>query len=242
MTDINTPNILLKDDKNQLRLINYLNEFITDDRKCIIENCLDRRTRHICVVLEDIFQSQNASAVLRTCDCTGVQNVHIIENKNQYNINPDVVLGSSQWLTINRYNQFSNNSTAAIQELKQQGYRIVATTPHTKDVNLDAFDVAKGKIALFFGTELEGLSPNVIDNADEFVKIPMQGFTESFNISVSAGILLYNLTQSIRNSDVDWKLNPFEKNELHIEWLLKTIKRSDLILQRFLEENKISFL
>ena len=167
-------------------IIVFLQEFITENRLATFEKVLDNRTRYITVSLEDIYQSQNASAVLRTSDCFGIQDIHVIENKNKYNINPDVALGSSQWLNITKYNQEENNTLQAIQKLKEKGYRIVATTPHTDDVDLDSFDLTKGKIALFFGTELKGLSDLMIENADEYLKIPMYGFTESYNISVSA--------------------------------------------------------
>ncbi len=77
-------------------LLNYLSQFLTEKRRSLFTKVLDSRTRHLTVVIEDIYQSQNASAVLRTCDLTGVQDLHIIENKNIYDINPDVALGSSK--------------------------------------------------------------------------------------------------------------------------------------------------
>ncbi|OFX59184.1 MAG: RNA methyltransferase, partial [Bacteroidetes bacterium GWA2_30_7] len=175
-------------------LFEFLAGFVTDRRKKIICDNIKERTRYITVVLEDIFQPQNASAVLRTCDCFGIQDVHIIENQNKYNINPDVVLGATQWLTIKNYNKNENNTLEALNNLKKNNYRIIATTLSENNVSLNDFQLNKGKIALFFGTELTGLSSEVINNADEFLKIPMYGFTESFNISVSAGIILHDLS------------------------------------------------
>ena len=138
-------------------LIEYLSSVITEERYVQIQKVLQNRTRYLTVVLEDIYQSQNASAVLRTCDCFGIQDVHIIENKNEYNINPDVVQGASKWLSLSYYNERENNTLDAINKLKADGYRIVATTPHTNDVNLEEFDINSGKIALVFGTELTGI-------------------------------------------------------------------------------------
>ena len=206
-------------------LINYLEQFITQKRLNLFHQILNQRTRYITVVLEDIYQSQNASAVLRTADCFGIQDIHIIENKNEYQINPDVALGSYKWLNLVKYNNQKHNTLEAISDLKKQGYRIVATTPHTKDVNLEDFDVTRGKAALFFGTELNGLSDIMIDNADEYIKIPMVGFTESFNISVSVAIILHHLTSSLRKSEVDWQLSDNEKEKILLEWLKKTIKK-----------------
>ena len=214
-------------------LIEYLSSVITEKRFLQIQDVLHNRTRYLTVVLEDIFQSQNASAVLRTCDCFGIQDVHIIENKNEYNINPDVVQGASKWLSLNYYNERENNTLEVIKKLKADGYRIVATTPHTNDVNLEEFDISAGKTALIFGTELTGISETVTENADEFLKIPMNGFTESFNISVSAAIILHHLVYKLNESDVDWKLSPEETEDMLLNWLRITVKKSQLVEKRY---------
>ncbi len=219
------------------KLINYLSELVMEDRMHVLQKVLDQRTRHLTVVLEDIFQPQNASAVLRTCDCFGVQDVHIIENENEYQINPDVVLGSSKWLTLANYNAEAHNTEIALKQLKSNGYRIVATSPHAPDDSFEEFDITTQKTALVFGTELTGISDVVKQNADEFLKIPMYGFTESFNISVSAALLLQQLMMKLRKSEVNWQLTAEEKDKLLVEWLLKTIKHSDKVLKRFYEEN-----
>ena len=219
-------------------LIKYLSEVITENRLKQLGRVLEHRTRYLTVVLEDIYQSQNASAVLRTCDCFGVQDVHIIENRNEYKINPDVALGASKWLSLNYYNKKENNTFDAIQQLKEQGYRIVATTPHTNDVDLEDFDLSAGKTALVFGTELTGVSDVVMENADEFMKIPMYGFTESFNISVSAAISLHHLIYKLKNSDIAWQLLQDEADEILLSWLRKSIKKSDIIEKRYHENEE----
>lgn len=215
-------------------LIDYLSGFITEQRKENFHQVLNFRTRYITLVLEDIYQSHNASAVLRSSECFGIQDVHIIENRNEYNINPDVTLGSNKWLTICRYNQKENNTEEAITRLRQNGYRIVATTPHhANQVDLDAFDLYPGKCALIFGSELNGISDSVKSLADEFLIVPMFGFTESFNISVSAAIVLYQLTYRLHKSNINWQLKEDEKRELFLDWIKKTIKRPDLLEQEF---------
>jgi tRNA (guanosine-2'-O-)-methyltransferase len=171
-------------------------------------------------------------------DCFGVQDVNIIENYNQYKINPDVTLGSSKWLTISRFNKQQNNTKTAINELKKNNYRIIATTPHTNQTELENFDIHKGKAAIFLGAEKRGISEEVMENADEYLKIPMYGFTESYNISVSAAILLYHISTLLKNSDIPWQLTEKEKDELLLEWLKKSIKRSDLIVNDFLSKTK----
>jgi len=217
-------------------LIKLLESFVTEERKKLLSSVLKERTRYITVVLEDIFQPHNASAVLRTCDCFGIQDVHIIENKNKYNINPDVTMGSDKWLNIKKYNAMSDNSSAAINSLKDTGYRIVATTPSGKNTSLEKFDLTKGKVALFFGTELNGLSDFVLKNADEHLFIPMYGFTESFNVSVSAAIILNYLTFQLRNSSIQWKLTRDESLEVKFNWLKRSVRNSENIVKKYYSE------
>jgi tRNA (guanosine-2'-O-)-methyltransferase len=193
------------------------------------------------VVLEDIFQPQNASAVLRSCDCLGIQNVHVVENRNKFQVDTEVTMGSSKWLTINKHSHIENNSLETIQHLKRKGYRIVATSPHSNDVELPDFDMSKGKIALVFGSELPGISEVIMHEADEFLKIPMYGFTESYNISVSAAIILFHLTEKMRNSQaIDWQLSEDEKVDVMLQWIRNSVKKSKLIEKRFWEEKGMS--
>lgn len=212
-------------------LIHYLSGFVTENRYELFKRNLEQRTRYITVALENLYQSHNASAVLRSCDCFGIQDVHVIENSNTFEVSEEVAMGSTKWLTLSRYNGKTNeeNTLAAIQRLRADGYRIVATTPHTQDVNLEEFDLSKGKIALFFGSELPGLTKTVLDNADEYMKIPMYGFTESFNISVSCAISLHHLSHQMRGSELNWQLSEGEKEDLMLEWLRNTIKSVELI-------------
>lgn len=213
---------------------NYLLNFITEERKNKFFNNLLNRTRYLTIAIEDTFQSHNASAVLRTCECFGIQDIHIIENKNPYKVNDEVAMGSSKWLSINKYSQNENNTLTCIQALKNKGYKIAATTPHKDDVLLHQLPV-DNKIAVIFGTELNGLSETAMQNADFFMKIPMYGFTESFNISVSAGIVIHHLSERIRSSDLPWQLSHEEREILLHEWLLKTISSGEELLQYFLK-------
>jgi tRNA (guanosine-2'-O-)-methyltransferase len=214
------------------KLIDYLFQFITPERKNRFEEIIQYRTRFLTVVLEDIFQSHNISAVLRSCDCFGVQDVHIIENKNQFQINPDIALGASKWLTLHQHNKDENNTLSCIKALKTEGYRIISTSPHKNDVNLEELAITE-KTALLFGTELNGISETAVKYADGFVKIPMVGFTESFNISVSVALCLFNLTDKIRKSNVNWKLSENERSEIMLEWLRNTIQSVDAIEKKY---------
>ena len=214
------------------RLVQYLTTYITEARNSRFNDVISKRMGHLAIVLEDIFQPHNASAVLRSCDCFGIQNVHIIENHNHYAVNPDVALGSSKWVTMHRYNQTDFNTPEAFQSLRSKGYKIVATTPHMNDCNLEDLSIDK-PIALIFGTEKTGLTQWAIDNADAWVKIPMYGFTESFNISVCAALCMYHLSSRIRKEVPNYGLSEEEKRDIYIDWLKASIRKQDLIVKEF---------
>ena len=211
-------------------VISFLSDIVTEKRLERIEEIIARRTRYLTLVLEDIYQSQNASAVLRTCECFGVQDVHIIENFNSYNINPMVVQGSDKWLSIHRYNQSENNSKQAVDRLKSDGYRIIATSLDADSIDLDNLDIETGKCAIVFGNEHQGVSEYLIEQADERVKIPMYGFTQSLNISVSAGIIISQLMQRIKNSVAGWRLTDAEQKTLRLEWLKNSVKNPQMLI------------
>ena len=217
-------------------LINHMSEFVTGERLELFHRVLGERTRYITVLLEDIFQSQNGSAVLRTCDCTGIQDVHIVEERNEYEINPDVSLGSDQWLTLHYYNRGEDNLSDAVAALKKEGYRIVATSPHKEGTSPESFDLEKGKAALLFGTELNGLTEQALELADEFIQIPMVGFTESYNISVSAAVILYSLRKRLEGSELEWRIGEEERNPILLEWLRRSIKMGEQIEKKFRRE------
>jgi len=221
-----------KSKEYSIALRDYLFEFISENKKGLFENIIEDRTKHICVVLENIYQPHNASAVLRSCDLFGVQDIHIIENSNTYTLSEEVAMGSSKWLNLKKYNDSDENTLKCFNKLREQGYKIVATTPHENDVLLDDLDISE-KTALVFGTEMQGLSEVALKDADAYVKIPMYGFTESFNISVSAALSLYHLTEKMRKSDIDWKLTEEEKIDIHIKWAKGVIKKSNLIIEDF---------
>jgi tRNA (guanosine-2'-O-)-methyltransferase len=218
----------------------FLSGFLTENRKQLFEKIIQFRTRHLTVVLEDIYQPHNASAVLRSADLTGIQDIHIIENKNRYHVNPQVAMGSSKWLNLIRYNEKDDNTLTAYKALREKGYKIVAATPHSHGKTLDEMSLDH-KLALVFGTELKGLTQQAIDQADEYLWIPMYGFTESYNISVSAALTLFTLTEKLRKSDIPWQLAETEKQEILLEWTRRTVARSDVFEREFYQrKNKTS--
>lgn len=220
-------------------LVQYLGQFLTDHRRSLINNVMDQRTRHISVLLENIYQPHNASAVLRSSDCFGVQDVHIIEEINEYRVNPDIALGAWKWLSLHRYNEpATNNTVSSLTALKKQGYKILATTLRPESRSLLDVDITQ-KMVLCFGTEDTGLSETAHDLADEFVTIPMYGFTQSYNISVSAALCLFELTKRLRESDVDWALSSAEKTDLLVDWYVNSTTKGNALVRHFCQQNGI---
>ncbi len=222
----------------KIQLVEYLKDFVTENRWQRIVEVLDKRTRHLTVALEDIYQPHNASAVLRSCDCFGVQDVHIIENRNEFDPNEGITIGADQWINIHSYNKTgANNTKRCYEHLREQGYRIIATTPHADDVTIDNIPVDK-KTALVFGAELTGLSDYALEHADGYARIPMVGFSESFNISVGAALCMYEFTTKMRKSDVAWSLTDAEKLELQSKWLENSIRAGKTIKEKFIEQHQ----
>jgi tRNA (guanosine-2'-O-)-methyltransferase len=221
-------------------LINYLEGFISENRKQRFEEVLQNRTNHLCIVLENIFQAHNASAVLRSCDCFGVQRVHFIENKNSMRISDEVAMGSSSWLNIQRHkaDESSHNTKDTLNELKKQGYRIVVTSPHKNGYTPSNLPLDQ-KIALVFGTEQEGLTEEALACADDFLTVPMFGFTESFNISVCAALCMYDITARIRATVKDWKIEEPERSEIRLSWLKASIDHSEAIIKDYLNKKQV---
>jgi len=213
--------------------IEYLEQFVTDKRKVLFTKVLNDRTRHFTVAIEDIYQPHNASAVVRSCEVFGIQDVHVIENKYKFHASNQVAKGAQKWLDFKLYKKKDiNNTLECINNLRDKGYKIIATTPHNDSCVIQDFDITE-KSAFFFGVEKEGLSKDVMDNADGFLKIPMVGFTESLNISVAAAIILQNMHEKLKASNVKWQLSELEKSELYLEWLKKSIKSIKKIKEHY---------
>ena len=211
------------------KLVTYLESYLTENRMTRFQEVLSQRTKHFTVAMEDVYQLHNTSAVMRSCDVFGIQELHVIEERNVKRIDREIAMGAQKWVDLVRH----HSTKKAITSIKAQGYQIVATTPHEEDCDLADFDITK-KSCFFFGRETQGLSDEVLINADCFLKIPMVGFTESLNISVSAAIILQDVTQKLRVSNLEWQLSETEKLQKRFDWCKKTIKSFDDILERYL--------
>jgi len=209
-------------------LIEYLETFLTPRRQDLFKQVLDERTRFLTVAIEDVGHLHNTSAVMRSCDAFGVQDVHVIEELKGKRIDREIAMGAQKWTSVKRY----DSTKSALSQLKNQGYQIVATTPHHTAHKLEDFNLDK-PTALFFGSEKDGLTETVIEAADEYIYIPTYGFTQSLNISVCAAILLQELTQRLRQSDLDWQLKPEDIEDVKTLWLKRNLKDYDTLVAQF---------
>ena len=216
-----------------LEYLAFLENILTDNRKERFQQVLSKRTNHFTIAMEDVFQLHNTSAVMRSCEVFGIQQLNVIEERYTKSIDKEIAMGAQKWVDVNRFNSISG----CISSMKSKGYQIIATTPHENDCDLDDFDISKPS-ALFFGTERDGLSEEVLQNADGFLKIPMAGFTESLNISVSAAIIIQNLMSRLHKSDIKWQLTEEEILEKRLQWAKNTIKDIKRIEERYYSEVK----
>ena len=220
----------------KLELIEHLSQFITSERLDLFQEKLKERSNRVTLVLEDVFQSRNISAAMRSADCFGIQNIHIIENKNNFSKDETVSLGAGKWINIIRHNSEENNTLNCLKKLKEEGYQIIATSPHNTDISLEEVDVKNNKIAILLGTELSGLSEESLTFADKRMKINMYGFTESLNISVSAAICCQSVSSKMREQSTNWEVTEEEKTDILLNWIRNSIKSGKQIEQKFLED------
>jgi tRNA (guanosine-2'-O-)-methyltransferase len=209
-------------------LLSEFYNILTDERIRLFEKIIAQRTNHLTVVLEDIYQEHNASAIVRTCDSFGIQSLHLIESRNVYQVHEGISRGSNQWVTLEHHYSEGKSSTDIFNEIKSKGYKIAATSPHA--IEYDIFNLPIDEpIALIFGAEKKGITAAAIENADYLVRIPMYGFAESLNVSVAAAITLNELRKRLNQSSIPWPLSNQEKLETLLSWCRKHIKSSELI-------------
>lgn len=211
-----------------LDLLDYLEGYLTEERKQRFLEVLQLRTKHITVAIEDVFQMHNTSAIIRSCDVFGVQEVHVVEDRFAKKLDKNIAMGAEKWVDVHKY----RNTSDCITTLKQQGYQIIATTPHEDSTLLSDFFPEK-KSALFFGTEKEGLSEAVMQQADAYLKIPMVGFSESLNVSVAAAIIIQDVAHKVRASQLGWRLTETEILEKRMDWTQKSIQHVKGIIKRY---------
>lgn len=217
-------------------MVQALLGFQLEERTRRLFQSLHERTRYISVVLEDIFHSHNANAVIRSCECYGIQDVYVIENKYRFAISRSVNRGSVKWVDLHRFDEKQQDNTrACMAKLREKGFLVAAASPHNSNTDLYSIPLDR-PVALMFGREKEGLSETALSEADVRLRIPMYGFTESLNISVAAAIAVQHLSYRLRQSEgIQWKLSTSEQEQLLYRWLKSDYKAFDLLEQKLLD-------
>lgn len=221
--------LLSMNTKTKDQLIEFLLNYITENKKNKMAQALEYRTRHLAIVMEDIYQAHNANAVIRSAECFGIQDLHVIEDRHRFSVSKSVSKGATDWISVYRY----KSSKDCFKALKDNGYRIIATTPHAKAQSLYDLKLDK-KCAIIFGKEATGLTEYALENADEYMAIPMYGFTQSFNVSVSVGLCCQSIVERLHNSSIDWHLTKDEKRDVLLAWLRKTVRSASALERHFL--------
>ena len=206
----------------------YLSSFLLESRIDTLNRALDMRTEYLTVMTENMFHAQNASAIVRHCEAFGVQNIHTVEDLCPFLPTLNIALGTDKWIDVKRH----ATTADAIKDLRKEGYRIIATTPHHKSCTPETFDVKKGKIVLVFGTEKTGVSEEIMAEADEFLQIPMCGMVDSLNVSASAAILIYMLSQRMRLECDNWHLSDEKRTRTLYDWYRYAVRDSEALLER----------
>lgn len=215
--------------------LDYMTRFITDERRDVLQRTVAQRTHYMRILTENMFHPQNASAIMRHCEAFGIQQIHTVEDRCKFDPSVNIVRGTQKWVDVEHH----ETTTEALRALKSEGYRIVATTPHRCSATPETFDVTKGKFALVFGTEHAGISDEVIAAADDFLMIPMCGMVESLNVSASAAILIYMLSERIRQSVDGWQLSDAEQLKLLTRWTMSSVRDYEGILRRAVQSGDL---
>lgn len=206
----------------------FLSEFVLPERFATLKRTVESRTNYMTLLAENMFHPQNASALVRHCEAFGVQNLHTVETLCAFRPNVNIVRGTDKWIDIIRH----NSTSEAIKHLKDNGYRIVATSPHRQSCTPESFDVTKGRFAVVLGTEKTGISDDVFAEADEFLKIPMCGMVESLNVSACAAIIVYMLSERMRHEVTDWQLSQEQQIRTLHRWMKESLADSERLLKR----------
>lgn len=212
--------------------ITYLASLMPESKQRRIEEVLPLRTRHVVTVIENVLDSNNTNAILRTSEALGIQEAHLVYGNIKYIPQKSVSKGAHLWMDTYRYGSASaDNALQCIKQLKQKGFQLVVTSPNAKNT-MEQLDIQK-PLAICFGQESRGISEQFLAAADVRISIPQYGFTESYNVAVAAGMILLPVMEKLRNSTVNWQLKEEEKNMLRKKWILNYFNHAEEHYARF---------
>lgn len=210
----------------------YLKQFLTEERLRKIEHFAPESSDFVLPVLEDVYQFRNAAAIVRSVEACGFHKVVALQEENNFEPNLKVTKGADTWVEVEKLPR----NMESFQKIKDKGYKIVVVSLENNAKMLPEYEITE-PIALVFGTEMEGVSQEILDFADETLAIPMYGFTRSFNVSVAASLCMYELKQKLMKSNIDYKLDDEKLLRMKIRWAVNSIKSGEQILAKYMREN-----
>jgi tRNA (guanosine-2'-O-)-methyltransferase len=210
-----------------------LEGMLTPARLERIATALEARLGALRVVTENLRNTHNMNAVLRTCEAFGVQHLHVVEGEKDFSINRKITKGSHKWIDLHRHLSIGD----CARELKAEGFSLYAAMLGRGAVPLDEIPLEK-PVAIILGNERTGVSEEAVSYCDGFYTIPMHGFVQSFNISVAAAISIYSLSSRMRKERPDHgALSPEERARVLGVWLPKTAPYAKKIAKVLAEAN-----
>src|SRR6056300_1910238 len=196
---------------------------LTDHKRQLFQDKVAQRTRHFSLALEDMMKSQNASALMRTADAFGIHRVDVYDKNERFNVSSGISKGVEKWLDASFFNTYNEgNQENWVRQLKSTGRKLYVTAVDPRARPIESID-ASVSATICFGNEQEGATSLLQSMADELIYIPMQGFVESFNVSVSCGIVLHHLSHRMELSGIERGLEEEDELNTLIEWSLRTI-------------------
>jgi tRNA (guanosine-2'-O-)-methyltransferase len=217
---------------NDEGFLKYLEGMMPESKMQKIAQVLPYRTRHVVTVIENVLDSNNTNAILRTSEALGIQEAHLVYGNIKYIPQKSVSKGAHLWMDTFKYGEeHCNNALECIRGLKNRGYQLAVTSPDGKCATED-LDICK-PIAVCFGQESKGISEVFINCADITIRLPQHGFTNSYNVAVAAGMVLMPIMKELRKSNIAWQLSHDEQKAIYHRWILNYTEHLSSHYQHF---------
>ena len=229
-------------------IIRVLTPWVSEARRTRMETVIRARLGSLILGVEDMYSTHNGSACMRTAESLGIQDVVAVETRNPYPL-PEVheelperphrkiTAHAHHWVDLHRLEDAAALKRWAI----SRSVRVLGTSPHASQ-NLGQVVLDSRPIMVLFGNEKDGLRPSTVEACDEVFRLDMFGFTESFNLSVSVGMVLAHLGQRLRSRQRDPRrgdLDPDRRLHILARWLVRDVRAAGPLLRRADQESEV---
>ena len=200
-------------------VIRKLEPLVLERRSERIRSVIDKRLASVTVVFDSPYDPHNGAAMIRSCEAFGVQSLHVIERTAKFLVARSVTRGAEKWVDVHRH----ETPETVFARLAKSGHTLVSAHPEGELVPADL--AAIPNVAIVMGNERDGIGEDLIAASQARVRVPMRGFIESLNVSVTAAILLSAATMG-RPGD----LSPEDKARLYARGLYFNVEQAEMIL------------